>query len=234
MDDLLVMYTAGDFKEENKDKFYPYKGNFNKIKMAKNLVIWQWPGSDREKRSIEMSGIKIINIDADNACVDVEGREWVQIRIDFNYSSVNQNDRYSSEKSLPGTNNENIAAEASALQVSPADKNPPLLLEPPPYQILSGWVFINDPENSDIPAFYPAPTPVKWSPDSLPEWPPPNDSIRPPGNIPGSSSNDGSGSLFPGISNARFVIILIAIFTAVAAVAAVSILLLRRYRKTGR
>ena len=32
-----------------------------------------------------------------------------------------------------------------------------------------GWVCLSDPQNSEIPAFHPAPPPAKWSPDSI-DW----------------------------------------------------------------
>lgn len=32
------------------------------------------------------------------------------------------------------------------------------------------WICLSDPENSKIPAFYPAPQPVKWSPDGIYDW----------------------------------------------------------------
>jgi len=34
------------------------------------------------------------------------------------------------------------------------------------------WICLSDPENSDIPAFYPAPEPKRWSPDGNNEWRP--------------------------------------------------------------
>ena len=33
-----------------------------------------------------------------------------------------------------------------------------------------GWVCVDDPKNWDIPVFYPAPKPTKWSPDGVYDW----------------------------------------------------------------
>ena len=32
------------------------------------------------------------------------------------------------------------------------------------------WVCLTDPENSDIPAFNPAPRPIRWQPDGILDW----------------------------------------------------------------
>jgi|GEM_PF-907677 len=36
----------------------------------------------------------------------------------------------------------------------------------------NGWVCLSDPQNPDIPAFFPAPEPIKWSPGIDPDWRP--------------------------------------------------------------
>ncbi|MDR2854536.1 MAG: hypothetical protein LBV40_00015 [Methanomicrobiales archaeon] len=76
MDELLMIYDPSDFELENKDTFYPYTGSYDAVLSANKLVLWEWPGSDREKRVIE-------NKDTISNCADVlyaykdeEGREW--------------------------------------------------------------------------------------------------------------------------------------------------------------
>ena len=74
MDDLLVEYDQGCFEEENEDKFYTYTGNYDAVLSAKQLVQWEWPGSDKEKRIV----YKDIDEYADvlYAYKDNYGREW--------------------------------------------------------------------------------------------------------------------------------------------------------------
>ena len=38
------------------------------------------------------------------------------------------------------------------------------------YYRTGGWVCLSDPENSEIPSFNPAPSPIKWSPDVEVDW----------------------------------------------------------------
>ena len=119
MDELLVVFDQEDFEFANKDSFYTYTGNYDAVLMAKKLVAWQWPGSDREKRIIDSEEYK----DAIPKYADVlfsykdpQGREWGKSK----YSEA--------------------------------------------------WICLSDPENSKIPAFYPAPSPAKWSPDGNHKW----------------------------------------------------------------
>lgn len=74
MDDLLMRYGLEDFETENKDRIYAYTGNFNALSFKK-LVLWQWPGSDREKVIIEDENL-LTYIKFEIAYKDSEGREW--------------------------------------------------------------------------------------------------------------------------------------------------------------
>ena len=35
---------------------------------------------------------------------------------------------------------------------------------------VSGWICLDDPENNEVPAFNPAPKPIRWSPDGEHDW----------------------------------------------------------------
>ena len=118
MNHLLVVYIPADFAEENEDVFYKYTGNFDTVYAAGRLVLWQWPGSDREKRVLDSGSYKDAKISARYAYKDGEDREWGYIRI----------------------NN------------------------------TEGWVCLTEPSSINIPAFYPAPPPAKWSPDGVFKW----------------------------------------------------------------
>ncbi|MDR2712259.1 MAG: hypothetical protein LBB91_03990 [Clostridiales bacterium] len=115
MDQLLMIYESQDFEKENINAFQNYTGSLEAIYSAQRVVLWQWPGSDREKRVFEMERYKKNNLSASYAYQDYEGRLWV------------------------------------------------LLLD-------MGWVCLSDPENSNIPAFNPAPKPIKWSPKGRNKW----------------------------------------------------------------
>lgn len=118
MDELLMLYECQDFNEENKDAFYTYNGGYDKVVKAERLVLWQWPGCDREKRVIDAEWFDPASISALQAYKDKDGREWGYVLINY----------------------------------------------------IEAWICLSDPENSKIPAFHPAPKPVKWSPDKVIEW----------------------------------------------------------------
>ena len=76
MDHLLEIYTHAEFEKENKDKFYEYTGSYDAVLSAERLVLWQWPGSDRDKQIIEH---KIMFPVPNNRIYrDKEGREWCE------------------------------------------------------------------------------------------------------------------------------------------------------------
>jgi len=76
MDELLIIYDPRDFEWENKDNFYTYTGSYDAVLSANKLVLWEWPGSDREKRIIENNETisKLANVVY--AYKDKDGREW--------------------------------------------------------------------------------------------------------------------------------------------------------------
>ncbi|MCL1810354.1 MAG: hypothetical protein FWG42_11420 [Clostridiales bacterium] len=76
MDDLLMFYDQQDFEEENRGNFYTYTGSFDAVLSAKMLVEWQWPGSDREKRTYDDEETIVNCTDVLYAYKDGEGREW--------------------------------------------------------------------------------------------------------------------------------------------------------------
>ncbi|HPF56901.1 MAG TPA: hypothetical protein PLV03_10210, partial [Clostridiales bacterium] len=77
MDDLLMRYESEDFERENEDEIYEFTGTFNTLPLKK-LVVWQWPGSDREKIVIDVFYIENYE-NVYFAYKDSEGREWGQI-----------------------------------------------------------------------------------------------------------------------------------------------------------
>ena len=114
---LLVVYIRNDFNTEYKNEFYTYNGNYDAVLVAKRLVLWQWPGSDREKRVLDVDGFELKDEQVLYAYKDKSGREW-------GYVDIGQ------------------------------------------YE----WICLSDPENSQIPAFHPAPEPISWSPDGIYKW----------------------------------------------------------------
>jgi len=87
MDHLLMIYsTHWDFERENRGEFYEYTGSYDVVTSSEKVVVWQWPGSDREKKIIK-NGVYAftfsLNIDEhyrNLAYKDKEGREWVKTR----------------------------------------------------------------------------------------------------------------------------------------------------------
>jgi hypothetical protein len=139
MDQLLVAYVRIDFADEHIDEFYTYTGSYDAALTAEKLVLWEWPGSDSEKRILDYytyimnydfhnpeanRDFVIKDISADYAYKDKQGREWGYVNIIYTYTSWNDG----------RTAN------------------------------LQEWICLSDPENSDISAFNPAPEPTKWQP----------------------------------------------------------------------
>jgi len=85
MDHLLVVYIREDFNNEYRDDFYKYTGNFDAVKSAKRLVLWQWPGADREKRVLDIDGFILTDEQVLHAYKDKQGREWGYVGIRSNY-----------------------------------------------------------------------------------------------------------------------------------------------------
>jgi len=140
MDELLVQYALGDFDRENKDSFYTYTGSYDTILSANKLVLWQWPGSDMEKRIIDCNyeDFDIEGISAAYAYKDQQDRVWCYVNLNYSYKSP----------------------------TSPYIDDRPYYID----RYDSGWICLSDSENSKIPSFNPAPKPVKWSPDGTYDW----------------------------------------------------------------
>jgi len=121
MDELLLLYEKYDFEEENKDAFYEYTGSYRTVINAKRVVLWTWPGSDREKT--------------------VYGESWG--RADYDPS------RFADVDYAYRDRNGRVWGKTTWTR---------------------DWVCLSDPENSDIPAFNPAPPSKKWTPDGTFDW----------------------------------------------------------------
>jgi len=117
MDEVFLIFEREDFEKIHKQEFYEYTGSYDAVLSASRLVLWQWPGSDREKIIIDDKGASKISSFAyvHYAYRDSEGREWGKTRED-------------------------------------------------------SWICLSDPDNSNIPAFYPAPDAKKWSPGRNNDW----------------------------------------------------------------
>ena len=82
MDQLLVSFTANDFKEINKDQLTKYSGDSSVLQDLEGIVLWDWPGSDRPKKTIENY---VHYQEFGPVYQDSEGREWVEVRLDYSF-----------------------------------------------------------------------------------------------------------------------------------------------------
>lgn len=85
MNHLLVVYVAADFERENEDKYYTYSGDYKAVYAAERIVIWAWPGSDREKRVIDDERFILKSVDTKYAYKDNEEREWGYVVLTYSY-----------------------------------------------------------------------------------------------------------------------------------------------------
>ena len=90
MSQLLAVYIPADFRAENKDSFYTYAGSLDILHRAKRLVLWQWPGADREKRVFESGDYTFQDIKVLDAYKDEAGREWGYIKFNYSYSNLTE------------------------------------------------------------------------------------------------------------------------------------------------
>jgi hypothetical protein len=127
MDELLLVYTSGDFGSENFERFYRYTGDFDAVLSADRIVVWQWPGSDREKMVFERADLE--------EGIGEAGWDFTPLNFD---SFLNFRHTY---KDKDGREWGNVFSNVTG----------------------SGWFCLSDPENnSDIPAFHPAPESRPW------------------------------------------------------------------------
>jgi len=154
LDELRLLYDRSDFEKANDDSFYTYTGGHDPMLAGKSLLVWQWPGSDREKLSIGQAILMwygaprtlrreaerrvrnediIREIRVRRVYRDEEGREWGEI--DITFANPHRSDGMQTVKNI-------------------------------------GWICLTDPANRSIPAFNPAPEPIKWLPGGNYDWPP--------------------------------------------------------------
>ena len=75
MKHLLEVYTPVVFEAEHKIEFYTYLGDFDAVSKALQVVIWPWPGSDREK-TIRRDMEPLTSGSLRFSYKDSDGREW--------------------------------------------------------------------------------------------------------------------------------------------------------------
>jgi len=95
MDDLLMVYDAVDFANENRNRLYGFDGSLDDLMQAEQFYFWRWPGSDWERilfRWTDYFGTDPDPGDIENeiranlAYTDDDGREWTYIRIGYGSS----------------------------------------------------------------------------------------------------------------------------------------------------
>jgi len=145
MDQLLVMYVGMDFSVQSKDKFYEYTDGFNFKNIGDKLVTWQWPGSDRAKATYTFMESGFTQAEDDYSYYS--GIDIKQIKIYCVYKDEMEREWGFIE----------IEADISVSIGHGGYKR----------QIINWrtWICLDDPSNTDIPAFNPAPEPVKWTPE---------------------------------------------------------------------
>ena len=91
---LVPVYDYISFEEEHGKEFYTYKGDYEALFEASELVFWNWPGSGEiamaQAPNIENSPIERtwLAVEQAQAYKDKEGREWVLIP--YFYASKNR------------------------------------------------------------------------------------------------------------------------------------------------
>jgi hypothetical protein len=76
MKQLLLIYDLVSFTEEYRDKFYPYVGDYETLKMAEKIILWPWPGSGRVEAKMIIEAKRIENVRISHAYKDNDEREW--------------------------------------------------------------------------------------------------------------------------------------------------------------
>ena len=134
MNQLMLEYDHIFFTEEHGEEFYPYTDGHEALKTAEKVILWSWPYSGEEVISI-IEPETIENVTFSHAYKDNQGREWVYVnRIEYG--------QHGNHYSFYGRSyNEEFKV----------------------WTGVNAWICINDPSNSDIPAFNP-PRPMPWQP----------------------------------------------------------------------
>jgi len=145
MDQLLVMYIRDDFYDEHMNEFYSYTGSYDEALSAGRLVAWEWPGSDRAKRILEYDSFVGETATIYSNPSSDSGFIIKDISADFAYM-------------------DNEGREWGYVNITYSYKsweNDPIRSG---NRYLKEWICLSEPENSNIPAFNPAPEPTKWVP----------------------------------------------------------------------
>ena len=138
MNQLLVMYDRKDFIADHQNEFYNYTGVFDRWLVVDKIVTWQWPGSDYSKTTY--------NFAEGNGYYD--GIEVKNINIHYAYKDTEGREwGYAAIEAII-----NVSIGHGALGKS--------------LHTLDTWICLDDLTNeSNIPAFNPAPEPKKWLPN---------------------------------------------------------------------
>jgi len=89
-----------------------------------------------------------------------------------------------------------------------------------------GWICLSDPSNMSIPSFYPAPAPIKWSPDGVYDWSAGGEVYEPPHKTPEAPPGD---TLPPDDTDAKpDALLIIVICVVIAAGAATAVVVIRK------
>ena len=134
MGELFKEYDCEEFNNDNEDKFYQYTGSYDAVLSANELILWQWPGSDREKRVFDdhsILPIRLEDITTYFAYKDGQGREWGYVSIDCPAQDYREGQ--------PWSYSQNTYSDES-------------------------WICLSEPSNRNIAAFNPAPEPTLWPP----------------------------------------------------------------------
>jgi hypothetical protein len=74
MNELLVLYDHVAFDDEYSASFYTYTGDYDEIKAAGSVILWQWPGSGIALWTTDY--LDTVNFSVSYAYMDEQGREW--------------------------------------------------------------------------------------------------------------------------------------------------------------
>ena len=144
MDELLLIYTTEDFMRENEDGFYVFTGSLHPLLQARNLVRWAWPGSDRGRVIIELSQNPSLREEGKGRIVDDREEDILAYTDDSGRIWIYVEIEYYYKDWYF---EDYIYSQRNLT-----------------------WVCLTEPENSGIPAFNPAPDPIRWSPGENQSW----------------------------------------------------------------
>jgi len=83
MNYVLAEFATQDFNNIHIDEFYSNMESFELSPQAKNLTVWKWPGSDREKIVFGVDDLVGYSFPVIHVWKDPEGREWGYLDIAF-------------------------------------------------------------------------------------------------------------------------------------------------------